>query len=635
MEILQLTTDKPEFSNFIGDTLVLKEDSKVCLNKASFSIPVMVNRNIYTPVGFIVGDYTYAFFNVVINGVQNSITYQEFYDAYDAIDGVSSPSIDTFYAGYNIWCDNLPLLEKVGSNDVDEIPTFTDILAKACSTKFAFYNFYVENIYDNANLGQGDQVVDFVFSGDSYNRARDLRNVKTYGLTAMYEPRKRTVVTPSAINWNATDTDNFNVAGDRIESADANPSMAACPVIFDRNGGYIKATPAVGAGKLCMGLVFVSSGHADPVRVSGVYEPENFDVGIEWEKLTPSNDMVLRIIDGNEKFVYWDSATNAEVETVKPNFVPPNQILSFDHAGDTFWFIVRGGRSMNGTTEFTTTIVQGPGPNIEDDNNRVIYVAKTKLNSSAIRINTLAYSLGAANVLDDWAFIEVSDDTKNEDDYLNNLVLDNWDGIKSSETFAIIPQTDGELNDYEGVREFWNSVGIGYDTNEVNCITTTLGNGYNKRLNWQPPGNMSKTYWIGANGLGQIAYVSGDSLVFNIAAEYRVTDIPREINLSLLDSTINPRTGSAVLQNGFFDTGSFSKVVNAVQTDKEDLYIEETQTLDYSYEAYNLVYRKLENKQPLPLTQFKAKIGFKNFRSNQEVIIPKIEGIGKFELLFD
>ena len=68
MEILQITGDKPEFSNFIGDTLILKEKSKVCLNKASFSIPVIVNRNVVLPsTSAGLPDYTKTFFNVVLN----------------------------------------------------------------------------------------------------------------------------------------------------------------------------------------------------------------------------------------------------------------------------------------------------------------------------------------------------------------------------------------------------------------------------------------------------------------------------------------------------------------------------------------------------------------------------------------
>ena len=92
MEIIQLTGNKAEFSNFVNDPIVLKENSQVCLNKASFSIPVMVNRNIYFPESN-GADYTQVFFYVVLNGLENDITYQEFYDAYDTIDNLGSVTI--------------------------------------------------------------------------------------------------------------------------------------------------------------------------------------------------------------------------------------------------------------------------------------------------------------------------------------------------------------------------------------------------------------------------------------------------------------------------------------------------------------------------------------------------------------
>ena len=38
MEIIQLTGNKAEFSNYINDPIVLKEDSKVCLNKLMLTI---------------------------------------------------------------------------------------------------------------------------------------------------------------------------------------------------------------------------------------------------------------------------------------------------------------------------------------------------------------------------------------------------------------------------------------------------------------------------------------------------------------------------------------------------------------------------------------------------------------------
>ena len=100
MEIIQLTGNKAEFSNFVNDPIVLKEDSKVCLNKASFSIPVMVNRDIYFPKaadGIL--NYDDTFFYVILNGIEKAITYQNFYDAYDALDLLANPTIAQFYRG--------------------------------------------------------------------------------------------------------------------------------------------------------------------------------------------------------------------------------------------------------------------------------------------------------------------------------------------------------------------------------------------------------------------------------------------------------------------------------------------------------------------------------------------------------
>ena len=59
-EIIQITGNKSEFSNFVSDPIVLKEDSKVCLNKASFSVPVIVSRNIPFPFEGAIRRFPYA-----------------------------------------------------------------------------------------------------------------------------------------------------------------------------------------------------------------------------------------------------------------------------------------------------------------------------------------------------------------------------------------------------------------------------------------------------------------------------------------------------------------------------------------------------------------------------------------------
>ena len=641
MEILQITGDKPEFSNFIGDTLILKEKSKVCLNKASFSIPVMVNRNVYVPQSVAAG-YTDIFFNVLVNGIDIGITYQDFYDAYISLAIMEDPTRDEFFSGtFQLYVDNLCTFVDDANNEYD-IPNFSAITAEACSTKFDYYQFDVQNKTEITNIGnyQQDLVPPLVVNGNNIVSLKDNRRLTNFGITCLYAPRKMTAATSSNVTWTAADLFNFNTNGtpNKILTADANPAMAVCPNTFDPNGGWITGTPRVNAGKLCMGLIFMSKGHDDPLNITGVYQPENFDVGVEF--YIDVGVRTFRIIDGKEKFVYWDATANAEVETIKLKYNPPNKIFTFDHLVDKFWFIVRKGRQINGTQEFTTTIIQGPGPNPEDVNNRVIFVASTTMKTSQIQIQTLAYAEGAFNGFDNWEYIPVSSDSQIEDDYLDlGALQDNKSGIRTAQTFGIVPQIENAA--WEDERTFWEAIGIIQTEQENNSLLTTEGNGYNKTLSWPIPVNGPRTYYFGTNQIidtidkGINTYVKS-STDPNIILNF----IPREISFSLMDMTINPRSGSFVRTgitgtNGFFDSGTFNKVVNYIQTDKEDLELNENQLINYNYEAFNLVYRKLDNRQDIPITQLKAKLSFKDFEQNNEVQIKSIYGVGKFELLFD
>lgn len=640
MEILQITGDKPEFSNFIGDTLILKEKSKVCLNKASFSIPVMVNRTVYLPNSTGFGSYTDTFFNVILNGLEIGITYQDFYDAFINLSSFENPTIAIFYSGiYQLYIDNLCTF--IDNNDDEyDLQSFTAIMAEACNIKFDYYIFEVENKTEITNIGKYTQDIQppLTINAIAFNKVSDNRRITNYGIVAMYAPRQMTLLTSNTVTWNLTNVNNFTPSGDGIVSVDANPAMAVCPNTFDPNGGWITATPQVNAGKLSMGLVFISKGHDDPLNITGVYQPENFDVGIEW--YIDTGVRTFRIIDGHQHYVFSHGGVIQEQDL--PHYVPPNKIFTWDHNIDRFWFIVRKGRPMNGTQEFTTTIVQGPGPDTDDVNNRVIYVATTTMRTSQIRIQTLAYSEGAGNGLDNWEYIPVSTDSTNEDDYLDDITTtDSRNGIRSAQTFAINPVI--ENTDWEDERNFWEAIGIVQTENLDNMIVTTEGNGYNKKLNWNLPVNGPRSYYFGTN---QIIDTIDRDITTNIAPKlagqraYIINFIPRELSLSLLDMTINPRSGSFVRSNvtgntGFFDTGTFNKVVNYIQTDKDDLDLTQNQLINYNYEAFNLVYRKLENQQAIPITQLKAKLSFKDFEQNNEVQIPSIYGVGKFELLFD
>ena len=310
-EIIQLTGNKSEFANYITDPIVLKEDSKVCLNKASFSIPVMVHREIFFPkADDTTPDYTLTFFTVALNGIENPINYQEFYDAYDNDDSLGNPTIDEFYSGiYDCFVDNLADYIDDAGLEYD-IPVLTEVMASACNNKFDYYEFEVANKYETTNIGQYEQTVNFTIGGKNITKIKDNRSISEFGIIAQYNPKKVTELTPSVVTWTAPQVENFTTVGDGIVSASGTAAMAVCPNTFDPNGGYICATPQINAGTGALGIVFVTKGHDDPLNITAVYEPTNFDVGIEYE-LLGSGERVLQIIDGNQKFVYYDSTARS------------------------------------------------------------------------------------------------------------------------------------------------------------------------------------------------------------------------------------------------------------------------------------------------------------------------------------
>tara|TARA_R110000824_G_scaffold243907_1_gene432615 strand:+ start:43 stop:1956 length:1914 start_codon:yes stop_codon:yes gene_type:complete len=635
-EIIQLTGNKSEFQNYVSDPIVLKEESKVCLNKASFSVPVMVNRNIFLPeADAAIVHYNGTFFEVTVNGVTRPISFQAFFDAYTALDSLGNPTIATFYSGsFILMVDNLCTFIDDADSEYD-IPTFSDVCAKACSTQFQFYNFLTDNKFEVTNLGAYNETVNLTINTKNIVTIQDNRRIKEFGIIAQYEPRKVTEITPNIMTWTAGQLNNFTANADGFVSVDANPAMAVSPNTFDPNGGFIVATPQIGAGKACIGVCLVTKGNDDPLNITGVYQPENIDVGVEFEILG-SGERVLQIIDGRQKFVYYDTTTNAEVTTIKPNYVPANQIFTWDHNSDRFWFVVRKGRPMNGTTEFTITIIQGEGATIQDADNKVIHVAKTTLNTSQIEITTLAYSLGAGNGFDGWQYIPVTLDSQVEDNYLGGLGSGssaNMDGIASAQNFYIKPMI--EDGDYSDQRTFWDTLGITQSDAFQNVIQETT-QGWNNKIAWSIPENIQKSYWIGANQLGQIINTVTDTHIdLNFASSLRVNDIPREIAVSLMDLPINPNVGSFIGATNQYDAGNINKVVNYVQTDKEDLDLTQNTNINYVYEAYNLVYRSLRNQQKMPITQMKVKLSYKDFNTNKEQQIPTMSGIVKLELLFD
>ena len=78
-----------------------------------------------------------------------------------------------------------------------------------------------------------------------------------------------------------------------------------------------------------------------------------------------------------------------------------------------------------------------------------------------------------------------------------------------------------------------------------------------------------------------------------------------------------------------------NKVVSYVNTDPSFFDVDANTYLEYVYEAFNLVGRRLKNRSKLNLNQFAVHLGYKNFLSNREEVIEALRGVVKLEFLFE
>tara|TARA_R110000824_G_scaffold233659_1_gene421974 strand:- start:1442 stop:3319 length:1878 start_codon:yes stop_codon:yes gene_type:complete len=621
-EIIQLTGNKANFSNYLSETLLLPEDAQICLNKASFSIPI-ISLN-YITVPFVNPlNYGDTMCDVQINSVTVAITFQNFYDAYIVVSTLEAPTIAEFYneaTPYKLLINNkINFYNAAGT--IYKQPSFTEILSQASETGFTFYSFDTmdeftpeQNIIDYSNEQLSVNGIDLTVAQDSNLK------INIFGLVGKYNPYKVYTITPVSTAWVVANVIGFTPNADGIVST-AGPSMAVFPDEFDPNGGYIGAVAQVGAGTLCMGLVLTGEGHDDNVNLTAVYEPETLDVGIEWE-LLGTGERVLQIIDGKQKFVYYDSTANAEVITTKPHYQPTGKFLTWDHNQDHFWFQVQRGRSMNGTTEFVIRIIQGE--NIQDiagASSKTIYIAKRTLNTSDIRIKTLAFSNGLGNGLDNCQYVPYQAQSGYQDEEGN---------IQNAQTFSIIPTLNNTfIGNFE---RFWDEVGLVQSFSEDNNILTTAGNGYTKILKWKPK-PQSTNYFVGKNKISDI--FENDTANTYLKLKSGSNTIPRQIEVSIMDLPINPLAGSFIGATNQYDSGTYNNVISYVNTDKEDLYLDTNANLDYVYESYNLIYRRLKNQQKMPITQLNIKLGYKDFETNKDNIIDNIAGIVKLEVIIN
>ena len=652
MDSIQITGNKSEFKNFITDPIILEPNSKICLNKASFAIPVWTQKYITIPGLTQAPDdeRAYNMFYIDINGVDEAITWREFYTAYvaeNADEGFENVTEDQFFDGsYKFMVNNIiNYFTVVGGTRVTKVQ-FLRVLARAINNKYNFFKIIVNNksfekqkgINLNTIFDPPSNKDKITIDGTEYSAYPTDVEMTNLSLTSYYNPEEVYKSTPT----NTTDATKMTFFNSRFQGDDVDFNYtgvgAAAPEAFavfkstgsngykiSPNGGYwrfrvdISNAPAI----LCCGLMFMD----EETKYTGGTSQINYNdimVGFEFNNGGAGYES-LRIFDGVSR-----DNTGAFANNTYPN----GNFFEYDDDVDLFSIqVVRASEPSPNAYKYIVNFYQGDINDFGGDMDKMdlLYSSNFVVNNPGIDIvpiitcsQTGGSAAGGCKIRDNH-IVEQSQQDRD---------LAKTSNIETANVFQIQPNLLDDIgNEYltETGIDFYN--GLGFFCDDVNQISLSNSRDPLTKTLTQPIGAVEKRYFIGINKITDIFKNNHHRIEINdnVAGLY----IPRQIECSMINLSHTPNVGSYIEGDIQYNENDINKVVSYINTDAEYFNAENNTHLEYVYEAFNLVFRKLNNRDKLPLNSFNIKLGYKDFFDNVEKKINQLIGVLKLEFLFD
>ncbi len=624
MESIQITGNKAKFDNYLTSPMKVPANAKICLNKASFSIPVWTQKYIEVPLFTDGAERAKNMISVSLNGIDEAITWDDFHTAWAGLNNLETRSAPQFYNGsYKFWMNNnIEFIDAGG--DVEKIPTFTEVLCAALDTKFSFYNFNpADEILSQARINiVGTD--DFSLNGTDFIVNPSDDDIKKLGFVASYAPEEISGLTPITMNqhWSGAD---FTRLGDNLTFNGVNSSYAIAKdtlgnfQAIDPNGGYWNWRTDLNdanSSVIC-GIIFTSQESKPNTTSPTTITADSIQVGIKFSY--DGTSFTFQAVDGTEALVNGGTITYDEV------LYPRDPIFTFDNDIDE-WFIQirRAANYERGANKFVFRLLHGDINNQGFDNAGCFYQSEITLASPdilAIPIILSNNTGGGAgtNEIKDNFYIPITPQSQ-------EMGFENQ--IFSNSSISIIPDTDNGLNG--SVFNFWSQLGLSQTSNDQNMKTSFISNNLSNTIHWNL-GLIEKVYFIGVDATKQIFQNNQPHLIMTAQKQ---PELPRQIEVSLLNLSHTPHTGSFA-QEVLFTEPDINKVISYINTDPQYFNSQTNIYLEYVYEAFNLVCRRLKNRSGLNLNQFQVKLGYKNFLTNLEQQIDQLRGIVKLEILFE
>ena len=627
MESIQITGNKARFDNYLTDPMMIPKNGKVCLNKASFSIPVWTQRYLEVPA---IASPADVMLYVELNGVQTGITWVEFYTAWNDINLIEIRSQAEFYEGtYKFFFNNLNLFFDQDNLDTNTLPSVTEVLAAALDNKFSFYQFTSQDVIVNSIDTDISKTDVLTINTIPYEPRPTNLKIDSLKIVAKYAPDKMFYSTPTNIGDGAVN--NFIAVNDvtvvNVDGFGAKITFThvGTPKIFggiavnesikiDPNGGYWSFKPNLTGTSGHMICSFLMTNDLHFNTNTTVVDHNNFPFGIEFTQ------------DADGKyFNVLDNIVNDSTDSRVIHYPIENQNI-FKFTNDTDRFFLGCWKAPDFAENRKNYVFSIYVAHASDDPSiaELVWQSEYLLPNPSISLYPIAICDNAVMELKQNRYIPKSLDSANMEDLTN---------YGSDASFTIVPNNfeNKDLRTFKffndlGLYQNDSLLGTGAYTREYTSYNS--GGGSNS-VGWIT-GKLPKRYFVGVKNYTDIFDVSDGFL--NLKAGQ--TELPRQIEVSLLNLGHTPHTGSFA-QEVLFTQPDINKVISYINTDPSYFNNENNMYLEYVYEAFNLVCRRLKNRSKTPLANFQIKIGYKNFLTNSEELIDQVRGTVKLEILFE
>ena len=631
-----LTADKAEFINFLSDNIDIKKDSDIALTKATLSIPVVVQEECLIPL-VEAGDQDDNALSLVLDGIEIFITWTEIHTSYTILNTANgiegNIDIDDFYSGtYFVPLNNF--IEFInGAGLVKSRPNICNILAHAFGNQLFYYNIESTPKLTPSTPTKISQRggVSVTFNGANYTTT-PMQNVSMeLGFRALYNPNKSKLQNTrvpmndgSNLQWESVanyTVDNTAAEGaSLLSNAGAGAGLvnvACCDKIagkIDPNGGHFSfkvsnmgAAPA-GTDTNIM-IVGLTQGLDDGVNIvpTAGLDFDSYICGIKF--IQTATDLTIQILD-----------VDGELE--------PRTTFNTFNVDD--YFFIRLARSTDAGVQRTYNFsVWKSGADLWDNNCILLYQSPIQLSSPLDYYMTV--SSDRTNMeIKDCKCVPITLDSKQQfDTNLDTNLQDNTMFQYDTMNMRAVATNDNDI------KSFFQELGIEYLTNQLNpVISSVAGNGY--VYNYVIPRIPERVFfYIGARRFSDLYIQSliGATPVLQLNISASSSEIPRMLELTIKDLNNTTYQASNIGGGGSVEnSNAITRVVGTILVPQE--YITKTSSFDMniSYEPYNLIYRKLYNRNNIPVNQFNCKLGYKDFSTNQERIIRNMNGVSKYEI---